>query len=77
MTQLELRREETSTDFHEPNRFNIAGAFPVTDRIVRKVAAERRRRQVQAVLGHPSLWVMAAAMAGFAAGAVLSYRRIP
>lgn len=71
MTQLEIQREETSSDFHEPNRFNIAGAFPATDGIVRKVAAERRRRRREAILDHPSFWVMVAALiVGFAGGAV-------
>lgn len=76
MTQLELRGEETSSDFHEPNRFNIAGAFPVTNRIVRKVAAERRRRRMEAILGHPSLWVVTAAITGFVAGALVAFRKI-
>ena len=67
MAELQIRAEDTSSDFHEPSAFNIAGAFPVTDEVVRKVEQARRRAQIDRFVNRKSLFYAAAALIGYAA----------
>lgn len=74
MSEISIRSEATSSDFHEPTAFNIAAAFPVTDDIVRNVEAIRRRQHLQRMINHQSLCYAAAAVVGFVAVA-FAFRR--
>lgn len=74
MTDFPIRAEDTSSDFHEPSAFNIAGAFPVTDEIVRKVERAKRRARIDRFVNRKSLLYAAAALIGYAVVAC-SFRR--
>jgi hypothetical protein len=58
--------EDTSNAFAPTHDFNIAQAFPVTDGLVRKVARERRRHQVEQLLHSKPLHCVAAVLIGVA-----------
>lgn len=61
MENQTYRSEDTSSAHLPTAGFNIAGAFPVTDAIVRKVERARWQRKSQRILEHSRtvLWVAA------------------
>lgn len=69
-----VRSEETGADYSPPNDFNIAQAFPVTDRLVTKVEREKRRRQMERLAKSPTTYCLAGAILGFLIGASLARR---
>jgi len=74
MDSPNIRPEERSADSSNPTCFNIAGSFPVTDKLVRRVERQRRRRLINLVIRGEPLQMAVAVLIGYSAVAYLLRR---